>query len=148
MAKKEKSYYEGIGRRKSSVARVRLYIADKSKEIKALDSRIKKGDIFVNNHPAKEYFISEFERKTYLLPLTLTSSEDRFAISVLVKGGGKRSQLGAMSLGLARALELIDPTYRTSLKPYGLLTRDARVRERRKSGTGGRARRQKQSPKR
>ena len=80
--------------------------------------------------------------------MSLTNSLDRFAIVVKVNGGGKEGQLDAVSLGISRAMLKVDDATRLVLKKEGLLTRDARVRERRKVGTGGRARRKKQSPKR
>jgi small subunit ribosomal protein S9 len=147
MPKKEKNltYYEGIGRRRSAVARVRLYISKKPTKV---NTESQKGQIFINDMPIEQYFPSEILRKQYMLPLTITESESRFAISITASGGGKQGQLEAVSLGLARALELADAENRKKLKPEGLLSRDSRTRERRKPGTGGRARRKKQSPKR
>ena len=83
-----------------------------------------------------------------MMPLKLTQNEGRFAISILTEGGGKNGQLEAIVHGLARALLLSDQGYKVVLKKAGLLTRDPRKRERRKVGTGGKARRAKQSPKR
>lgn len=150
MAKKtlQPKYYEGIGRRKSSTARVRLYVLAKESELSLSEAKIKKGEIFVNTKNITTFFPSEIEKKRYTLPLSLTENEKRFAISVHIRGGGKSSQLDALILGLARALEISDKTYRPILKKDGLLSRDARIKERRKVGTGGKARRQKQSPKR
>lgn len=137
---KELKYYEAIGRRKTAVARVRLYIAT--------TATIKKGEIVINSKPATTYFPASSQQNTLLQPLQLAESVDRFAVSVKVVGGGKQGQLAAVILGIARALEKVDKGYRATLKEHGLLTRDARERERRKVGTGGRARRKKQSPKR
>lgn len=151
MKKKKTShlkYYEAVGRRKSAVARVRLYIVTKEKEIDVDGVKIKKGEIYVNKKPIEKYFPSEEEKLRYLFPFQLTNSLDRFAVSVLVKGGGKTGQLEAMILGIARALLLVNKDFRPILKEHKLLTCDARVRERRKPGTGGKARREKQSPKR
>ncbi len=142
-------YYGAVGRRKSAVARVRLYIASKSKEVAVGDIKMKQGDIFINKKQALQIFPSSADTSYYLRPLVLTDTKERFAISIHVRGGGKRGQLDAISHGLARAIEKIDPSiYRAALKAEGLLTRDPRVRERRKVGTGGKARRRKQSPKR
>ena len=81
--------------------------------------------------------------------MTLTKNQDRFAISIVVSGGGTNGQLDSMVHGLARALEKVDKeTYRPILKTNGLLTRDSRKKEARKVGTGGKSRRMKQSPKR
>ncbi|MDH7476431.1 MAG: 30S ribosomal protein S9 [Microgenomates group bacterium] len=151
MAKKTKNlkYYQGLGRRKEAVAQVRLYIGGKEKMAEVNGIKIKVGEIFINKKPYQEIFPSLIEQKLLLKPLELTNNQDRFAISILVKGGGKKGQLEAIILGLSRAIEKADKaTYRPILKKEGLLTRDARTRERRKVGTGGKARRAKQSPKR
>lgn len=152
MARRKKSsfqYYEGIGRRKEAVARVRLYLVGKDSGVKVNKVKIKKGEIFVNWKPIESVFPSLVEKKSYLLPLELTNNQDRFAVSIVVKGGGKKGQLGAIIHGLARAVEKVDrDQYRPILKKNGFLTRDPRVKERRKVGRGGKARRKKQSPKR
>lgn len=149
MAKKQSNlkYYEAIGRRKSSIARVRLYLTGE-KEIKGTDKKMKKGDIIINNMPVADYFPGDTSKALYLRPLKLVGAEGRFAVSIMARGGGKQGQMEASILGMARALEEVDSENRAILKPEGLLSRDGRVRERRKPGTGGRARRQKQSPKR
>jgi small subunit ribosomal protein S9 len=83
------------------------------------------------------------------MPLLLTKNESRFAVSIVVSGGGTTGQLDAMVHGISRALLLVDSdAYRITLKTNGLLTRDPRKKETRKVGTGGKARRAKQSPKR
>ncbi|MFQ5452407.1 MAG: 30S ribosomal protein S9 [Candidatus Paceibacterota bacterium] len=149
MAKtKNLKYYEAVGRRKASIARVRLYIARGKSQITVLGSSIKKGQICVNSKSIDDYFQNIMAQYKYKLPLEFADSVDRFAISVLVHGGGKQGQLDAIVLGLARALEKVDGSYRPKLKKKKLLTRDPRVKERRKPGTGGKARRKKQSPKR
>lgn len=141
-------YYEATGRRKSAIARVRLYLGTKGNKPTKVNSAVEKGTIMVNDLPIDSYFQMDMYKTLYNLPLVLTDAVGRFAISILTQGGGKKSQLSAVQLGLSRALELVDGDNRAKLKPEGLLSRDARVRERRKPGTGGRARRQKQSPKR
>lgn len=151
MPKKAKNlqYYEAIGRRKQSVARVRLFLATKDKAASLGDKKIKAGEIYLNGEPIEKRFSSLYEKETYLLPLKLTNTLDRFAISIFVKGGGKKGQLDAIVHGLSRALERADKeTFRPPLKKEGLMTRDSRKKERRKVGTGGKARRRKQSPKR
>lgn len=149
MVKKTSSkYYEAIGRRKSSVARVRLYIVGSHKEVSVSELKIKQGEMYVNKKPIAAHFPGEIARLRYQLPFELTDSRDRFAVSVLITGGGIKGQLDAMVHGSSRALEKVEPSFRPILKKQGLLTRDARVKERRKVGTGGKARRQKQSPKR
>ncbi len=142
-------YYESVGRRKEATVRARLYIVPKSGKVKVDDVEIKSGEIFLNKKPIDKIYSHIWEKEIYMKPLKLTNTQDRFAVSLLAKGGGKHAQLEAIAHALARALDRIDrATYRPLLKPEGLLTRDPRVRERRKVGTGGKARRKKQSPKR
>ena len=151
MPKKTKGiqYYQSVGRRKEAVARVRLYITTKEKTASVQGLKIKSGEIYVNKKPITKLFSSPADQNRYLKPLTETKNEDRFAISILLKGGGRSGQLDAIVMGLARALEQVDKKqYRPILKKQGFLTRDSRIRERRKVGTGGKARRAKQSPKR
>jgi len=151
MTKKTKDvkYYEAVGRRKQSIARVRLYLPTREKTVSVNELKIKIGEIFVNKKSIEKVFPAPYERESYLLPLRLTNNLDRFAISIMIKGGGVKGQLDAIIHGLSRALELVDKeNYRPILKKEGLLTRDPRKKERRKVGTGGKARRAKQSPKR
>lgn len=147
MAKKEKdvTYYEAIGRRRTATARVRLYITKKPTKINAA---AQKGEMYVNDMPIEDYFPSATYKQLYMKPFVTTETEGRFMVSIVTKGGGKHGQVEAVALGISRALELVDEDNRKKLKPVGLLSRDSRSRERRKPGTGGRARRQKQSPKR
>ncbi len=118
----EGTYYEGVGRRKTATARVRLYT----------DGR--QGEIVVNGKPAEEYFPRLGDIKTILEPLQATGLEGKFFISVLVKGGGISGQAGAVRHGIARALLKSDPELRPVLRRGGFLTRDARVKERKKPG--------------
>lgn len=150
MAKKAKDlqYYEAVGRRKDAVARVRLHIATKAKSATFKGNKVNVGDMIINTKAVSDYFGTEALKRNCLMPLRLTNNEDRFAVTIVVNGGGTKGQLDAIKLGLARALCKVDEEYRPVLKENGLLTRDPRVRERRKVGTGGKARRQKQSPKR
>lgn len=123
-----------VGRRKEAVARVRLSPG--------------KGQILVNGKPITEYFLGPILQKQYNRPLEVTKSSGQFTISVKVVGGGLASQLDAVIHGMARAIAKVSPEFRTSLKREGLLTRDARVKERRKYGLAQKARAKKQSPKR
>ncbi|MDO8608988.1 MAG: 30S ribosomal protein S9 [bacterium] len=151
MVKKTKDifYYEGLGRRKTAVARVRLYIVNKEKEAMINNVKVKAGQVLLNGKDISLKFGKPFEKQQYLLPFKLTNSEERFAVSILARSGGSTGQIEAIVLGIARALEKIDKeTYRPILKKQGMLMRDPRTRERRKVGTGGKARRAKQSPKR
>lgn len=151
MAKKTKNvqYFEGIGRRKEAVARARLYLVNREKVAKVNDKTIKAGECFINGKPLSDVQLTPWEKNFILTPLRLTENLDRFAVNIIVAGGGKNGQTEAIVHGLARALDLVDKVqYRPMLKNQGLLKRDARTRERRKVGTGGKARRVKQSPKR
>jgi small subunit ribosomal protein S9 len=133
--KQNKDYIYAVGRRKTATARVRLYP--------------KKGDLLVNGVAAGEYFQGPVSASKYLEPLRLTDTFDKFSFSAKVEGSGKNAQLGAVIHGLARALAKHDAeNYRPLLKKQGFLTRDPRMKESRKVGTGGKARRKKQSPKR
>ncbi|KKP60041.1 MAG: 30S ribosomal protein S9 [Candidatus Roizmanbacteria bacterium GW2011_GWA2_34_18] len=151
MAKKTKdiNYYEAVGRRKQSVARVRLYLPKKKGEVLVNKLNIKAGEIYINGKSLEKSALKSYEKNFLSLPLTLTKNQDRFAVSILISGGGTTGQLDAMVHGIARALLIVDnETYRPLLKANGLLTRDPRKKETRKVGTGGKARRMKQSPKR
>jgi len=114
-------YYEGLGRRKTATARVRLYP----------DPEV---GIVVNNKPLQEYFSRNVDQDTILEPLQVCGTEGRFGISVKVNGGGVTGQAGAVRLGIARALLKVDPENRKTLRQYGLLTRDPRAKERKKPG--------------
>ncbi|MEH6975487.1 30S ribosomal protein S9, partial [Bacillus sp. JJ675] len=110
--------YYGTGRRKSSVARVRLVPGE--------------GRIVVNNRDINEYIPSEALIEDIKQPLTLTETTGSYDVLVNVKGGGFSGQSGAIRHGIARALLEADPEYRATLKRAGLLTRDARMKERKK----------------
>ena len=144
----KRDYVFAVGRRREAVARVRLYATVKNGLTwNALE--IKKGDIIVNQKPISEYFSGEVNRYRYTEPLRVANAQNKFTFTIQVEGGGQSGQLDAVIHGIARALSAVDAdAYRKLLKEKGLLTRDARVRERRKVGTGGKARRAKQSPKR
>jgi small subunit ribosomal protein S9 len=104
--------------------------------------------MLVNGKPITEYFLGAVLQKRYSHPLEITKTNGQFIISVKVEGGGQASQLDAVIHGIARAIAKISPELRTVLKKEGLLTRDARVKERRKYGLAQKARAKKQSPKR
>ena len=114
-------FYEGIGRRKESTARVRLSNGN--------------GLFTVNQKPAEEYFTRFGDLDKITAPLSAVGSErNTVDITVVVDGGGVSGQVDAVMLGLARALILMQPDYRSSLRKGGFLTRDARVKERKKPG--------------
>lgn len=143
----KKDFIFAVGRRRESIARVRLY-PDVKDTVQWGEISLKKGDIFVNQKPIGEYFSSKVDQAVYKEPLRVTNALNRYVLTILVEGGGKSGQLGAMVHGIARALEKADEKHRAILKKKGYLTRDSRIRERRKVGTGGKARRKRQSPKR
>lgn len=137
-----------VGRRKESVARVRVY-NPQSSTINVFGNEYKTGDLIINGRQAAEYFRFKPYEPKYKRIFELTDTLGKYFVSVKVEGGGIGGQLDAMLHGIARAFDKIDPEkYHTLLKTNGYLTRDPRTRERRKVGTGGKARRQKQSPKR
>ncbi|MDD5146989.1 MAG: 30S ribosomal protein S9 [Candidatus Daviesbacteria bacterium] len=123
-----------VGRRKEANARVRLSSGN--------------GQIVVNGKPIAQYFAGSILQKIYMKPLEITQTSKKFTISVKVVGGGQVSQLKAVIHGIARAIAKQTPALRTTLKKAGFLTRDARVKERRKYGLAQKARAKKQSPKR
>src|SRR3989338_932149 len=123
-----------VGRRKESVAKIRLSAGQ--------------GIITVNGKTIVEYFVGPLFQKFYNKPLEITKTTGKYTISIKVEGGGQMSQLGAIVHGISRAIAKAEPELRTTLKKEGLLTRDARVKERRKFGNAGKARAKKQSPKR
>lgn len=132
---KKPDFIYALGRRKTADARIRLYR--------------KKGPLLVNDKPIDVYFPLESEREKYLAPFKITRTLGKFSATVKVQGSGKSGQLGAVVHGLARALSTVDPKeYRPILKKAGLLTRDSRMKERRKAGYAQSARAKKQSPKR
>lgn len=151
MPKKTKnvSYFEGVGRRRTSVAVVRMYIPGKDKTTVVEDVKMKAGELYVNGKKIETVFPALHQKVQYLKPFKLAKAEDRFCTSIHVNGGGAQGQLEAVIHGIARALEKTDSeVVRPVLKKEALLTRDPRARQRRKVGTGGKARRAKQSPKR
>jgi small subunit ribosomal protein S9 len=117
----EQQYYEGIGRRKTSTARVRLYVGGT-------------GSVVVNDKAGQEYFSRSDDFKRLIDLLTVTGTEGRYNLSVHVEGGGVTGQADAVRMGLARALTQIDPGFREALRRTGALTRDARAKERKKPG--------------
>lgn len=147
LATKKNPYYEAVGRRKESVCRIRLYVAD-DKELTVQGVARKKGDMIVNAVSIESYFPGRVLKMMYSRPYEVTGSLGRFAVIAKNIGGGTRGQAEAFSLASARALLKVDPVYRDALKDAGLLKVDARTRERRKVGMGGKARRARQSPKR
>jgi len=117
------STYIGTGRRKTAVARVRLASGT--------------GKILINGRPFENYFPLESLRVTATQPLTVTGTADKFDAQITVSGGGPNGQAGAVRHSIARALLTVDANLRPTLKAEGLLTRDPRMRERKKYGQPG-----------
>ena len=113
----------GTGRRKTSIARVRLAAGT--------------GKITVNGREFENYFPMELQRGTVKQPFTVTGTADKYDVRVNVSGGGPIGQAGAVRHGIARALLEVDVNLRPALKKEGLLTRDPRMRERKKYGQPG-----------
>ena len=117
----EKRYYQGTGRRKTAVARVRLFPGS--------------GDFVVNGKKVDEYFgPRDLFQRELIRPLELTGNTANFNVLVRVRGGGLTGQMGAVRHGIARALLDLNPDLRPTLRGAGLLTRDPRMKERKKPG--------------
>ncbi|MBI5773086.1 MAG: 30S ribosomal protein S9 [Verrucomicrobia bacterium] len=113
----------GTGRRKTAVARVRLAAGN--------------GKITVNGRPYETYFVTDGQRGLVTQPFATTATTGKFDVRVNVSGGGPNGQAGAIRHGIARALLTVDAALRPQLKADGLLTRDPRMRERKKYGQPG-----------
>lgn len=114
-------YYEGIGRRKESTARVRVVQGS--------------GNFLVNEKNLKEYFTRLGDSEAILAPfVAIGENQSQYDVTVYVSGGGVTGQTESVQLGLARAFAKKNPSYITSLRKVGLLTRDPRVKERKKPG--------------
>ncbi len=122
----EKRYY-ATGKRKSSIARVWMKPGS--------------GNIVINGKTMAEYLSRETSKMIVMQPLELTENVNRFDISVNVHGGGISGQAGAIKHGITKALLEVDETYRPGLKKAGFITRDSRVKERKKYGQRGARRR-------
>jgi small subunit ribosomal protein S9 len=116
----EQTYYYAVGKRKTSIARVKLLPGD--------------GSIIVNNMPYEERFPRLEHRRVILQPLLVTDNIGKYNAVVKVVGGGVSGQGGAIAHGIARALVRADESLKPILKQNGLLTRDARIKERKKVG--------------
>ena len=117
----KRGYFYGKGGRKTSTAQVRVYPQGR-------------GEIVINDKKLEEYFPYFEFQKIVLDPLKLVGSEGKVDVSVKVNGGGRRGQAEAIRHGISRALVKMNPEWRQVLKPAGFLTRDARMKERKKFG--------------
>ena len=116
----KQAYFHGTGRRKAAIARVRVLPGN--------------GAIIINGVPYEESFPRLEQRRTILQPLLVTESTSKYNVVVKVNGGGVSGQSGAISHGIARALVRADERLKPVLRQHGLLTRDPRVKERKKPG--------------
>ncbi len=116
----EQRYHYGLGRRKSAVARVRLYPGN--------------GAVVINGKAAEDVIPRDSQRQDMLTPLTVTDSASAYNVQAVVRGGGISGWTGAVRLGIARALVAADEANRRPLRAHGLRTRDPRVKERKKPG--------------
>ncbi|MGV3771388.1 MAG: 30S ribosomal protein S9 [Verrucomicrobiales bacterium] len=119
----ETTEFVATGRRKTAVARVRVAHGS--------------GKIIVNGRPLENYFSVETQRMHLMDPLVTIDGVTKYDVRINVAGGGPNGQAGASRHGIARALLLVDPTFRASLKAQGFLTRDPRMKERKKYGQPG-----------
>jgi len=138
---KKERYFEGLGRRKTAIARVRFWANKKEKSLSKRTSfssppslQKTEAQFLINEKPLENYFPTIELQQTILAPLTLMNCLEQFKVSVKVKGGGMVSQAEAVRHGVARALVLFSPDFRKKLKKVGYLKRDPRMRERKKFG--------------
>jgi small subunit ribosomal protein S9 len=125
VSKKETgAYFYAVGRRKTSVAQVRLYENDKATD----------NDIVINDKKMKDYFPTISLQNNLLTPLKAVGMHNKFSMTVLVRGGGVTGQVEATRLGIARALVIFNAELKKTLKDLGMMTRDAREVERKKAG--------------
>ncbi len=120
----EDYYYESVGRRKTATARVRIWPVSSAEESR----------VIINDRDLEDYFPRTKDVYHLMGPLRVTEQDGRFKVTVLVSGGGMTGQSGAVRLGIARALLKADPELRPVLRRGGFLTRDSRVKERKKPG--------------
>lgn len=128
---KQNKYFEAVGRRKTSTARVRLYPVKISAPSGAGN---KGGGTTVNKKPFEKYFFLPKHQKLILKPFEAVKDKTRFNFSALIKGGGISSQAEALRHGISRALIEYEPELKKTLKTYGFVKRDPRAKERRKFG--------------
>ncbi len=117
-------YFYAVGRRKTSVAQVRLYADEKATD----------NDLIINGKKLKDYFPTINLQNNFLSPLKAVGMQGKFRMTVLVRGGGVTGQVEAVRLGIARALVVFNGELKKTLKDLGMMTRDAREVERKKAG--------------
>ena len=132
---KIKNFTQAVGRRKSAIAKARGFEG--------------KQEIIINDKPISEYWKHQSLASIYMKPFIVTDTVAKYSASVKIAGSGVHGQIGAFVHAVSRALALINPeVFKPLLRKSGLLTRDSRMKETRKVGQGGKARKKKQSPKR
>lgn len=129
-----KKYTYSVGRRRSAVTTIRLFAG--------------KGDSSINGIALEKYFPQKIAKIIHEKPFIITKTLGKYYFEAKINGGGKMGQVDSLSLAIARSLVKVDQNFKSDLRIAGLLTVDSRIRERRMVGTGGKSRRQKQSPKR
>ncbi|ALM09436.1 MAG TPA: 30S ribosomal protein S9 [Candidatus Peribacter riflensis] len=118
---KKRQYLSGVGKRKTAIARVKVFEGGS-------------GEAIVNGLKIREYFDTAFQTENALSPLVLANLKGRIDVEAITRGGGKEAQSDAVRHGLSRALLLVSPELRGDLKRAGYLRRDARIKERKKPG--------------
>lgn len=132
---KKQDYTYAAGKRRTASVRVRLFKG--------------KGESLVNDIALEKYFSGPVNRAQWIRPFEVTDTEGAYYFTARATGSGLKGQLGALVHGVSRALAAVDPDkFKSALRRAGLLTRDARQKQRRMIGMGGKSRRKKQSPKR
>jgi small subunit ribosomal protein S9 len=134
VAEKPEKYYQAIGRRKTAIALVRLFTRRLQPSLPSVEGKPLESDFLVNGKPLNVYFPNSESQQTALASLKKMKAEDRFRVIARVKGGGPFAQAEAIRHAIARALVLFNPDYRKRLKRAGFLTRDPRMKERKKFG--------------
>lgn len=135
VASKVSKFIHAVGRRKSATAKARVFEG--------------KQEIMINDKPVSAYWSRSDLAALYLKPFIVTDTLGKYTATVKIQGSGINGQIGAFVHAVARALASINPeTFKPLLRKHGLLTRDPRMKESRKVGQGGKARKKKQSPKR
>jgi small subunit ribosomal protein S9 len=134
VVEKPEKYYQAIGRRKTAIALVRLFTRRLQPSLSPTEGKPSESDFLVNGKPLNVYFPNSEIQQIALASLKKMKAEDRFRVFARVKGGGLLAQAEAIRHATARALVLFNPDYRKRLKRAGFLTRDPRMKERKKFG--------------
>lgn len=142
---KDAKFYMAVGRRKTAIARARLYPG--TSEVMVGEKKLERGDTYVNGLPIDQVFRDPYSKAVFAEIFRTTNTAGRFIITVVVEGSGQMGQAGAVSLAISRVLVMADPKFKNILRKKDFMTRDPRMKERKKAGQPG-ARKKKSSPKR